>query len=124
MAYIESGFKNASHLDSVKEQPLFPESYEAFKSLKQGLFGLVFRNENGTLFCYRQLPAAFDRAIRKAGLPYTGTHVMRHGGARHVYNETGDLAIAEQLVGNSDLQPTLVDAKRHKDALSTLAEAK
>jgi len=53
----------------------------------------------------------------RAGLPYRGTHILRHGGCRHIYNATGDLAIAQQLLGNSTLDSTLVYAKRDKGAL-------
>jgi site-specific recombinase XerD len=48
---------------------------------------------------------------------------MRHGGCRRVYNEGGgDLAVAQQLLGNSDLKSTLVYAKRSASALTEVAE--
>jgi hypothetical protein len=40
-----------------------------------------------------------------------------------VYNETGDLSIAQQLLGNSDIETTLVYARRHKGVLTKLAES-
>jgi site-specific recombinase XerD len=39
----------------------------------------------------------------------------------NVYNETGDLAVAQQLLGNADLETTLVYAKRQKSALTKVA---
>ena len=48
---------------------------------------------------------------------------MRHGGCRRVYNqEGGDLAVAQQLLGNSDLKSTLVYAKRDASALTQVAQ--
>jgi len=123
-AYVEAGFKNASKEDPVKEQPLFPDSFDAFKTLFHiGGAGLVFNGPNGGFFTYREIQHAFDHAFARAGLPYRGTHVLRHGGTRNVYNETGDLAVAQQLLGNSDLQTTLVYAKREKSALTKVATA-
>ncbi len=123
-AYIEKGFKNASASEPVKEQPLFPESFEALMSLvtPDGQ-GLIFTNSRRSFFSYRQIQNAYDSAFVATGLPYRGTHVLRHGGTRNVYNETGDLSIAQQLLGNSDLETTLVYARRHKGALTKLAES-
>ena len=122
--FIEKGFKNASADEPVKEQPLFPDSFEALRNLfVDGGQGLIFRNAGGSFFTYRQIQAAYDRAFAEAKLPYRGTHVLRHGGTRHVYNETGDLAIAQQILGNSDFETTLVYARRHKGALTKLAES-
>jgi len=48
---------------------------------------------------------------------------MRHGGCQRVYNqEGGDLAVAQQLLGNSDLKSTLVYAKRNASALTEVAQ--
>jgi hypothetical protein len=56
--------------------------------------------------------------FKRAGLPYRGTHAMRHGGCRRVFNEAGELPVAQQLLGNSDLKTTLIYAKRKASALT------
>ena len=120
---ILPGFKNAGGGDrSVKELYLFPEAFEALKSVfKVGARGLIFGVDAKMPLTYRQIQSAYDQAFHKAGLPYRGTHVLRHGGCRRVYNATGgDLALAQQLLGNSDLQSTLVYAQRDKGALKSL----
>lgn len=123
-SYVAEGFKNSSSAEAVKEHPLFPESFAALKGMRPGArVGLVFRNSRGSFFTYREIQSRYDRAFKRAGLPYSGTHVMRHGGTRRVYNATGDLAIAQQLLGNSDMRTTLVYAKREKSALTKLAKA-
>ena len=117
---IEQGFKNArGGQDSIKEQPLWRESFEALKGVfKIGGHGLIFGISATEPFSYRVFQAAYDNAFCRAGLSYVGTHIMRHGGTRRVYNATGgDLAVAQQLLGNSDLKSTLVYAKRDKAAL-------
>lgn len=123
---VVEGFKNAAGGDrSVKELYLFPEAFEALKSaFKVGAKGLVFSPDGRAPFKYRQIQAAYDAAFEHARLSYRGTHVLRHGGCRRVYNATkGDLAVAQQLLGNSDLQSTLVYAQRDKGALKALVMA-
>ncbi|MBI3294423.1 MAG: tyrosine-type recombinase/integrase [Deltaproteobacteria bacterium] len=117
-AFVKGGFKNSGSNSGVKEQPMFPEVFEALKSLyTDGCSGLIFgRNEKP--LPYRVIQCHYNRSFKKAGLPYTGTHVMRHGGCRRVFNENGELNIAQQLLGNSDLKTTLVYAKRQASALT------
>lgn len=119
---VKSGFKNSEANDGIKEQPIFPETYQALVQLySEGKKGLVFAQE-GAHFEYRQIQYAYDKAFKKAGLPYTATHVMRHGGCRVVYNETSDLEVAKQLLGNSSVQTTLVYAKRQASALTKVSD--
>lgn len=120
-SFVQDGFKNAEANDGIKEQPLFPESYESLMRLgPKDKKGLIF-DDRGRHFEYRQIQYAYDTAFQRAGLPYRGTHVMRHGGCRRVYNAVPDPAVAQQLLGNSSLQTTLVYAKRHKGALTAVA---
>jgi len=99
--------------------PLF---YPAFKAL-ENLYevegrGLIFGQSDREPLPYRVFQAAFNKAFKAANLPYRSTHVLRHGGTRRVYNSTnGDLAIAQQLLGNTDLKSTLIYDKRDKGAL-------
>jgi integrase len=112
---IVQGLKNTDH----KEQPIFPESYESLKTLFYvGAKGLVFHQGDGTFFTYRQIASAYDRGFKKAGLPYRSTHIMRHGGTQRAYNETGDLDLAGQLLGNTDPETVRVYAKRRQHQLS------
>ena len=120
-SFLRMGFKNADANEGMKEQPMFPETFEALRSLyREGVQGLVFQLE-GEHLPYRVLQSHFDRAFKQAGLSYRGTHVMRHGGCRRVFNHAPDTAVAQQLLGNSDLKTTLVYAKRHASALTTVA---
>ena len=117
------GFKNAEANGGVKEQPMFPETFDALMKLHhEGAKGLVFGTK-GSHLEYRDIKRTFNRAFRMAGLPYNGTHIMRHGGCRRVLNqERGDLGVAQQLLGNSSLKTTLFYAKRDASALTDVAQ--
>jgi integrase len=121
---IKEGFKNADSGDNqgVKEQPLFPESYEALMRIfKSGSKGLIFKM-NDSHFEYRILQKRYDRAFERAGLPHRGTHIMRHGGCSRLFDERGDLGVAKQILGNSSLRSVEVYARRSKRALSDVAQ--
>lgn len=125
-SYIEGGFKNAKANGGIKEQPIFPETYQAIQLMLQqrgnGTHGLLFMNDEKTFFTFRQIQNAYNRAFARANLPYSGTHVLRHGGTRNYFNKAnGDLAIAQQILGNTSLDSTLVYAKRNTNALNQLA---
>jgi len=116
------GFKNSEANEGCKEQPLFPESYYALKGLERnGNNGLVF-HDGGNHFEYRQIEFAYNKAFSLAGLPYRGTHIMRHGGTRLVYNATKDLEVAKQILGNRDIQTVQVYAQRDATALTQFAQ--
>lgn len=116
------GFKNADANDGCKEQPLFPESYFALTALgSDGKSGLVFQVD-AHHFGYRQIEFAYNKAFALAGLPYRGTHIMRHGGTRLVYNATKDLEVAKQILGNRDIQTVQVYAQRDATALTQFAQ--
>ncbi len=123
-SYVKAGFKNSDSNGGVKEQPLFPEAFEALNAWKGkgSKSGLVFQ-VHGEHLEYRPIQYAYNRAFKQAGLPYRSTHVMRHGGCRNIYNEVPDTAVAQQLLGNTTLQATLVYAKRHAGALTRVAES-
>jgi len=121
---ITPGFKNSGPLGGEKEQPIFPESFAALKTLyKIGAKGLIFHDGTGDVFSYQFTQRSYNRAFKRAGLPYSATHVMRHGGCRRVFNETKDLGVAAQILGNISLATVEVYAKRYKTALTELSQS-
>jgi integrase len=122
-SYERLGFKNAEANGGVKEQPLFRETFEVLKSLHlNGAKGLIFQI-NGKHLEYTMIKRVFTRAFRRAGLPFSATHIMRHGGCRRVLNqERGDLGVAQQLLGNTSLKTTLIYAQRDPMALVDVAQ--
>lgn len=123
---IDLGFKNSKAHDlNEKILPLFPETYKRFKKLraeaiknKVPLSGLIFHQGNGQPFTYRMIQHAYDKAFKKAGLQYTGTHILRHGGSRHLYRKTRSLETAQQLLGNVNIRNTIIYTEVKGEALS------
>ena len=118
---IRMGFKNAKANDGLKELPMFPETHAMLiESKPKDARGLVFKID-GDMLEYRSIHHAYTQAFKLAGLPYTATHIMRHGGTRRLYNERGDLAVAAQILGNSDIETVMVYAQREKSALTEVS---
>ena len=121
---LAPGFKNSASTGGKKVLPLFPESFEALKELFfLGAKGLVFKDQRQRFFEYRQIQWRYQNAFAKAGVEYHGTHALRHGGCREVYNQTGDLAVAGMLLGNQDSDTVRVYARRDPAALLRVAES-
>lgn len=93
--------------------------HEAPAPVSTSLSGLIFQPKPGQFFTYSQIQNAYNRAFEAAGLPYRSTHVIRHGGTRKTYDETGgDLEIAKQQLGNAALSSVLTYAKRSARAFT------
>lgn len=122
---VLNSFKNSKSNDGIKILPLLKKSYFAFDSLSNDSLkkGLVFKNNDGELFTYRQIQHAYDSAFKMAELPYSATHIMRHGGASYVYNKTnGDLSMVQSMTGNKDYKSALVYAHRNPLAIREFAK--
>lgn len=123
---LQNSFKNSNSNHGSKESPLFPESYfaiqkyfETYKDRK----GALFIQDNGELLTYRQIQHAYDKAFRLAGLNFSGTHIMRHGGARLAYDSSnGDFGVAKQILGNADIKSIQIYAQRSTSALNEHSE--
>ena len=59
----------------------------------------IFHDENGGIINISRIDSAYNKAFRKAGLPFSGTHVCRHTGATQFLEKTGD-PLALQEAGN------------------------
>ena len=121
--FVKLGFKNSKFSSGLKELPLFYQAYQVLRKMKgdQPRQGLVFQVD-GKVVGYRSIQHAFDRAFQLAGLPYSATHVMRHGGTSRVYNLNGDASIAQQILGNKDIKTTMIYSHRKKSALTEVAQ--
>jgi integrase len=121
---VAPGYKNSASTGGKKVLPLFSESFEALSRLHfDGAKGLVFKDKRSQFLEYRQIQWRYGNAFAKAGVEYRGTHALRHGGCREVNNQTGDLAVAELLLGNQDSDTVKVYARRDSSALLKVAES-
>ncbi|NOT79315.1 MAG: site-specific integrase [Bacteriovoracaceae bacterium] len=118
---ILPGFKNSKHLTGgVKKIPMYKETFEVLSRLyTPGARGLIFTGLNQEILEYRSLQYTYDKALKGANLPFSGTHIMRRGGASMVYNKSGgDLSLVMQQLGVTDQDTALVYVKRDEHALS------
>jgi hypothetical protein len=122
-SYVKIGFKNSKQFpDGVKELPMFPQTFEVLGPLVSGKErGLIFQIDGKPLE-YRTIQYFYDKAFRKAGLPYTATHVLRHGWTREIYNRNPDLDTAKQLLGDTSDDAARVYAKRWAGAITGVAQ--
>ena len=120
---IKGGFKNSKKLEGgIKELPIFPQAYEVLVSLvKTGASGLIF-SISGEPIEYRTIQYYYDKAFREANLPYTATHVLRHGWTREVFNRNLDFEAAKQLLGDTSDEAARVYAVRQAGAITGIAQ--
>lgn len=74
---------------------LFTNVTEALSALKEDAKTDLIFTENRELLTYRRIQHVYDSAFKKAGLPFSGTHILRHTGAtlfQH-YSEGDKLAL-------------------------------
>lgn len=106
-----------------KTNPFFPRSTAGLRELYLKAVdktGYVFTNpETGTYFHYKCIKDKFDRAFRRAKLPYQGTHIVRYGGVNHFLEHYGaDDATGMELLGNnSEGRYILRRSRRVADAI-------
>jgi integrase len=120
---IEPGFKNGA---GIKEQPMLPQVFAALARIRPARpEGLIFRAGNKDrapaedFLAYRTLQTWYDRAFKRLGLPYTATHVLRHGGTRSIFELTGgDRDVAKQQLGNRNDRTVEVYAVRSSAAFT------
>lgn len=76
------------------------ESVQVLKELLElGKNGDLIFTTDGSALTYRRIQHAYDRAFKRAALPFRGTHVCRHSGATNFLEKTGDV-LALQQMGN------------------------
>lgn len=119
---LRDGFKNSKTNEGSKALVLFKETYEVLQELKNdSQNGLIFQ-KGSDLWTFRQITYRYEQALKKAALPFKGTHFMRHGGASLVYNKSaGDLSLVSMVLGNKSLKSTTVYAHRAPEALVSFA---
>jgi integrase len=125
---VEPGFKNSAALGGTKALPMLPETYAALlehygDGIGKDADDYVFPNECGDVFRYHIVHYWYNYAFNKAGLKYTATHVMRHGGTNEVFDATGgDYGIAGQLLGDVSDRAIKTYAKRRRSALTAFVQ--
>lgn len=96
-------FKKRKLLSKVT--PFFPRSTAGLKKLylaAEDKTGLIFKNpETGDFFTYKCIVDKYNRAFKRAGLPYRGSHIVRYGGVNKFIEEfDADEDVGMELLGN------------------------
>ena len=65
----------------------------------------------GVLVGYRQIEYRYSEALRKAGLSFTATHIIRHAALTEAYDTCKDLLLVQKFAGQRDLRATTRYAK-------------
>lgn len=66
---------------------------------------------NAFVFNYNEKPIttikhSWHTALKKAGVPYTNFHTLRHTAATWILKKTGNLKLTQQILGHSDIKTT------------------
>ncbi len=85
--------------------------------LKSGVrSGLLFRLE-GRIIPYRAIEYRYTKALRKLGLPFRATHILRHASLTEYYQGCKDLLATAKVAGHDDLRSTEKYAKVRDESL-------
>jgi integrase len=86
-------------------------------TLKTGIrSGLLFRYE-GEIVPYRVIEYRYTKALRKLGLPFAATHILRHASLTEYYQVCRDLLATAKVAGHDDLRSTEKYAKVRDDTM-------
>lgn len=80
-------------------------------TLKTGIRGGPLFQINGGWITYRQIENKYTQALSNSGLPYSGTHILRHAALTEAQEISGDLNQTKFLAGHSSIKTTEKYAK-------------
>lgn len=103
-----------------KEIPMNDFAKTIFREwiLKSGVrSGLLLKYE-GQIVTYRQIGHRYDEALAKAGLPFRGTHLIRHASLSEHYDTCRDILATAKVAGHSDLRATERYAKARDERVA------
>ena len=110
--------------DRGKSLLLLPETESVFNELKLALGireGLLFQLD-GQPLSYRQIEYRFTQAFKQAGIPFQGTHIVRHAAISEVHANCKDLIVTKSIAGHRDIKSTARYAKaRDKAVMDAMA---
>jgi len=107
--YIDEGSK----ANRGKVLPMSELASKVFKEwvLKSGIReGLLFHTE-GKLLPYRVIEYRYTQALKRAGLPFRATHILRHAALTEFYDTCEDLLATQKMAGHNNIKSTVKYAK-------------
>ena len=117
-SYMQDGFKNGN----IKIQPVIPQVYLFMKDRLDRYTGQYLFIEDGIMEFYK-IKNAYTKAFKRAGLPYSSTHILRHGGCSRLFNlSNGNIIIASQILGNSQEETIKTYAHGYNNTLKNFTD--
>jgi integrase len=118
------GFKDeivsGSKANGGKELPIPTLARSALRewALKSGIRSGPLFMVNGKILRYRQIEYRYTQALKRAGLPFTATHILRHASLSESYSLTKDLRTVQAQAGHADARSTNRYVKQRQANLS------
>lgn len=115
--YLQDGFKNGD----IKIIPIFPELFVYLRNYIEDYKDKFLFIEDEKIPRYNLIKYAYNSSFKRAGLPYRGTHILRHGGCSRIFNLSGgNIIVASQLLGNSEKETIKTYAHSYNNTLQAL----
>lgn len=94
--------------DKGKRISLSPQLCRLFRewTIKTGIRKGPLFKKNAEWPTYRAIQHAYDKAFKAAGIPFSGTHILRHASLSEAQETSGDLKITQTLAGHSNIATT------------------
>lgn len=88
-------------------------------TIKSGVrSGLLFKNADGAPLEYRIIEYRYTKALKSAGLPFRGTHLLRHASLSELYALTSDIKVVAKFAGHASIKTTEIYAKARNPKMS------
>jgi integrase len=72
----------------------------------------------GAIIPYRSIEYRYSKALKRAGLPFKATHILRHAALTEYYEGCKDLLATARMAGHSDLGSTERYTKNRNETLA------
>lgn len=79
--------------------------------------GLLFQID-GKIIEYRQIQYKYDQALKRAKLPFSATHILRHASLVEAYTSCTNILAVQRLAGHKSLRATERYAKARDEQVS------
>jgi len=90
----------------ILEMPAFAAKVFREWTIRSGIrSGLLFKC-SGKIIPYHRIRYRYNQALKKAGLPFTATHLLRHASLSEHYDTNKDILATAKVAGHSDLRST------------------
>ena len=113
--FITAGSK-ANGGKTIPVSKLAKDAYLEWAMLSGRRTGMMFSIDGG-IISYRQIEYRYSKALKKAGLPFSATHILRHASLSEYYGACRDLKQTARVAGHGSIKSTDRYAKVREEHL-------